>query len=207
VNESPRWSRTHVDPRRLAARAPGSKGQILSARGAGGPRIFSDGSPIPNAALTTQYDRDAVRLLLAVDGGCEPGAPFPTQVEASLAALLTLFDSDPALARRLTSLDRPPPLGARACRWKALFAARLRASAERAPGLRLPPPFVEPILIDGLAYRLGRELRSDSPDLLALLPSMLEFVLVYYLDPAEFDPLIATARTAAEASGRPRLDR
>jgi hypothetical protein len=182
VSGSPQRSPTHDGRERLASRSPGSKGQFLSARGARGLALYLN----PSLTLATQipdFDRAASRLLLALDDALDSAASFPLRVEA--AAVVESFTS--------------PALRGRGACW---FAARLRAGAKREPGLRLPPSIFEPILIVGLAFRVERELLRDSPDLLSLLPSLLEFVLVYYLDPVDLGPLIA-ARQAPEARTAP----
>lgn len=149
-----------------------------------------------SAPSTPEFDRDAGRVLLAIKGSTAAApAAFPAQIEAALAAALALLDSDPDLARRFTSRPLPDHLLLRARHWNKLFATRLRSAAERFPQLTLPPFFLEPHLIDGLVSLIDRELRlADSPDLLARLPGMLEFLLRCYLDPTEVGSLIAARR-------------
>lgn len=149
---------------------------------------MSDRAAARNAASPDARQRGDERLHKAIVASYVPGAGFAERVEAALRATLALFAADPALARLLTV---EPCLGDKVAiechqRWKKRYSALLRHAAADSPLALTHPPFLEPILIDCIRSQISRSvLAGETAELPALIPDLLEFVLVYYLDPLE----------------------
>ena len=145
--------------------------------------VFSEQGFLPVTAGA--YERGAERLLEAVVSACDPQADFAARVEAGLSAGLSLFAADPGLARLLvvrTELSEEAIGGHR--RWQERCATLLR---EAAASLDLPPtpPFLERLLIAGVFSLIAEPVHAGKAEELGrLLPDLLEFVLVFYADPA-----------------------
>jgi hypothetical protein len=142
------------------------------------------------------YDRGAERLFEAVVAACDPQAGFAARVEAGLRSSLSLLAADPTLARTLAV---HAGVGEQVMRrhqyWQERFAALLGAAANvlDSPG----PDFREPTLIGGISWLIAQQvLAGEAESLERQLPGLLEFVLVFYLDPDEVAPIAGAARTA-----------
>jgi hypothetical protein len=137
----------------------------------------------PDHAQFTEADRDRafLRLLEAIESRWDPAASFEHQVATGIRTSLRLLAADPHLAELLA--PEPAPNAAALARRLAL-ANLLRDAAEGHRGLTRPPFFIEPLLLDGVHYRIARHYREDgAAGLETLLPSLTEFLLTYYLDP------------------------
>lgn len=138
------------------------------------------------AAYESAIERIRERLL----GACsaQPKSEWALRVRDALAALLSLFSSEPALAN-LALVE-----GLRAGRgvydrYQAAvesFVPYLREGAPSAPDGHQVPVATDEAVVGGLASLLGRRvLAGEAKELDALLPEVLEFALTPYLGVAE----------------------
>jgi hypothetical protein len=151
-----------------------------------------------------KYERGAQYLLDAITTACEGEgeADFPARVEAALRATLVLFAAEPELARLLVIRPYESSEEDIRCYQQGLkrFGALLRSSAACDPRASVQPDFLEPALIGGIVWQITRRLLGcEAGSLEELLPSMLEFVLVFYFDPKE------AGRFAGAGSGVERM--
>lgn len=148
-------------------------------------------------------DNGARRLLSVLEARVDPDATFPMQVETALAASLAFLEADRDLARLLlTPCRAAPERPDRRAVWIDLLGHRLRSLAAADPAVLLPPPFLEPCLIDGVAWQIRRRLEDPGEAALTpLLPGLLEFLLVYYLTPAETAPHVGACLARSAAPG------
>jgi hypothetical protein len=127
-------------------------------------------------------------LLGAIEGACDPrGVGFVECVEAALRAGLALLAANPDLAHRLAVAPFAAEEDAVRHHQRRLerFGNLLRAAAEEAD-VPPRPDSVETTIVAGINWQISRQvLAGGAEDLEALLPSLLEFVLAFYLDPGE----------------------
>jgi hypothetical protein len=134
------------------------------------------------------YDRGAERLLGAIAFACDPHASFAAQVESGLRATLAFFAAEPDFARplALSSFADDEDAIRRRQHWLGRFGALLGGTAAAKLENRGRPRFLEPALIGGVSLLIsGEVIAGRSEQLNDLLPTLVEFVLVYYLDPEE----------------------
>jgi hypothetical protein len=152
----------------------------------------------PSSSPTgTDYERGAERLRATIVAACERGAAFPARVEAALRATLALLAAEPELARLLAVQPHGAGADAHHCYREGLkrYGALLRRAAASDPQASVQPDFLEPAVIAGIVWQIARSLLADGPEALeGLLPALLEFVLVYYLDPAQATRIARSAR-------------
>jgi hypothetical protein len=134
-------------------------------------------------------DHAAERLRDAVLAPCATRADFPGKVEAALRVTLRLLAADPELAHLLTA---QPYVGGdeQALRaqqhWQSRFGDMLRDAAAGHPAPASRPRFLEPFLIGGVRFQIGRQvLAGEAAQLERLLPDLLEPLLAFYLGPEE----------------------
>lgn len=139
-------------------------------------------------------------LQAAVLDACASRADFPGRLEAALRAALDLLASDPELAYQLTV---QPCLGSREQdlkalqRWVGRFGELLREAAATYTAANSCPRFMEPFLIGGIRFQIARlTLSGEASELGRLLPSALEFLLAFYVEPPQVQAL---ARAALDA--------
>jgi hypothetical protein len=146
----------------------------------------------------TIYDRGAERLFAAITATCDPQAGFAARVEAGLRSGLSLLAGDSVLARTLTvEVEFDMQALHRRRHWQERCAALL---ADAATSLESHPDldFMETTLIGGISSLIAqRVVAGETENLEQLLPSLLEFVLVFYLGPAEVARIARAARTAS----------
>lgn len=145
----------------------------------------------------------AERLHDAVLAACADEADFPARLEAALRAALGMLASDPDLTYQLTV---QPFLGggeqdlAALQRWVERFGELLRGAAAGYPQSDSHPRLGEPFLIGGIRFQIARlTLSGEARELGRLLPSILEFLLDFYVEPPQAQAL---ARAALEAQRR-----
>jgi hypothetical protein len=139
-------------------------------------------------SATVDYKRGGERLFETIAAACDPGADFAEQVRSTLDAALALLAAEPFPGGDSDAAEQR--------RWRGRCAGLLRRSARLRPGAGASPLFLEPLLIDGVCWRISDRLRSTGAEHLpALMPDLLECVLAYYFDPAEPGPDVA-ARAA-----------
>lgn len=148
---------------------------------------------LPVTALT--YDRGAEPVFEAVVATCDPKADFAARVAAGLRSCLSLLAADPARARTLTvSAELSEEALRRRQHWLERYSVLLGAAAtslDDHPSV----DFMELPLVSGVSYLVAQQvLLGKAKDLEQQLPSLLKFILVFYLDRDE------AARLAREAS-------
>jgi hypothetical protein len=155
-------------------------------------------------SLAADHRDGAERLPATVAAACDPAADFPDQLHSTLDAALGLLASEPDLARLLciepyTGDD----LAWRAQRrWRMACAAKLRRAARSCTRASVPPPFLEPLLLDGIYWRVCECVRAGQvEELPSLSPDLLEYTLAYYLDLGEVSRIVAAARDRARQVG------
>lgn len=133
------------------------------------------------------YEEGQGRLREAITRACEPAAGLPAKVESALGAALSLLAADPDLAHLLAA----PPDRAdteawrRRWEWQRRYGELLRDAAVR-DGATVPPFFVEPTLIGGLAFLVARQVeKGEVGGLERLAPTARWYLLSYYLSPVE----------------------
>ena len=129
------------------------------------------------------YDRKAARLFEAGIAACDPKADFATRVAIALRSCLSLLAADPTLARMLiVSAELSEETLRRRQYWLERYAVLLGAAAtslDDHPGVE----FMELTLVSGVSYLIARQvLLGKTEDLEQQLPSLLEFILVFYMD-------------------------
>jgi hypothetical protein len=147
-----------------------------------------------------QGELGAERLQAAVIDACAGRADFPGRLEAALRAALGMLASDPDLAYQLTV---QPYLGAdeqdltALQSWVGRFGDLLRDAAAAYSAADSHPRFAEPFLIGGIRFQIARlTLSGEAGELRRLLPSTLEFLLAFYMEPPRARAL---ARAALDA--------
>jgi hypothetical protein len=144
------------------------------------------------------YDRGAERLFDAIAATCDPRAGFAARVEAGLRAGLSFLARDPILARtRVVEAELDEQALRRRQHWQERGSELLRGAAlslESHPDL----DFMERTLIGGISSLIAQQVvAGEAGNLELLLPGLLEFVLIFYLGPAEVARIARAARTAS----------
>lgn len=145
----------------------------------------------------------AGRLLETIAAACDPAADFPDQLRSALDAALGLLALKSALARLLcVEPYAEEDLSRRGQpRWLAACAAQLRQAARSCPRAGTPPPFLEPLLLDGIYWRVSNRVRAGHLEQLpGLLPDLLECTLVYYFEAEELSRIAAAGDRARQAA-------
>lgn len=132
------------------------------------------------------YDAAVERMRGCVVEACEAagGTPWPLRVSASLAALLKLLSSEPALASIVLVEGLRAGRGVYDRYQGAIesFVGYLREGAPEAPGGSEVPEATDEAVVGGVASMLGRRvLAGEAEQLDQLFPEILEFVLSAYL--------------------------
>jgi hypothetical protein len=131
------------------------------------------------------FSAAVARLQVAVLAACERQQLWPAKVATAVAAAVEFAIDDPESVKLLTVdvLIRRPEGGQRYVRTIEHFAELLRSEAPRD---RKRPRTTEQALVGGVATTIADRLRFDPPDaLLAVIPELVEFVLLPYVGPAE----------------------
>jgi len=160
-----------------------------------------------SAAGAAAYDRGAERLLEAVSSACDARADFVERVESGLRAALALLATDSALARLLTGdiYAGGEEAALRRQHWLERYGALLRAAAEDTPDTLAHPHFVEPAVMMGICWQISRRvIDGQTEQLEQLLPDLLEFTLVYYLDVGDAIRIAQARRPSPSDSALPR---
>jgi AcrR family transcriptional regulator len=132
------------------------------------------------------YDAAVGRMRRCVVEGCDAATdqPWPLRVSASLAALLELLTSEPALASIALVEGLRAGRGVYDRYQAAIesFVGSLRDGAPGAPGGSEVPEATDEAVVGGVASMLGRRvLAGEAEQLDQLFPEILEFVLSAYL--------------------------
>jgi hypothetical protein len=153
-----------------------------------------------DGSSTADHRNGARRLLETIAAACDPAADFPDQLHSTLDAALGLLASEPALARLLCLEPyADDDLSRRGQpRWLEACAARLRQAARSCPRASCPPPFLEPLLLDAIYWRVSDRVRAGHLEQLqGLLPDLFESTLAYYFEAEELSRIVAAARERA----------
>lgn len=151
------------------------------------------------------FERGAERLLEVVTAACDTGADFVGRVESALRAGLALLAEDPALARLLTIgiYSGGEEAAVRKRYWLERHGALLRRAAADTLDMPAHPEFVEPAIAAGVWGQICRGVLDGQVEQIErLLPDLLEFVLVYYLDAEEAGRIAGPAREASSQARR-----
>lgn len=115
--------------------------------------------------------------------GCEAEGTLRERVEGSLTRGLEALASDPDLARMLF-VEAPSAgdeIALRYHEWLRQYGTLLRKAAPNLPVRSVPAPEVEPMIVGGIASRVGSEVLSGRADRLpALAAPLVEYVLAFY---------------------------
>jgi hypothetical protein len=144
---------------------------------------------------------DAVECLFqAVEVACDRHSDFAEKVEAALRAGLAFLAADRDLARLLTVAPYAASEDAARRHQQRLerFGNLLRDAAEGRSDIPAHPVFVEPTIVAGIGWQISRCVLADrTEELEQLLPDLLEFALVFYLDPAEASRIARAAQASS----------
>jgi AcrR family transcriptional regulator len=149
------------------------------------------------------HDAGHEQLFDLLVGPCETGGTVEERVEGSLMTGLAALAGEPALARML--FVEAPAAGEEIARrhheWLARYGTLLRVAAAELPPNSNPAPEVEPLIVGGIASRIGSEvLRGRAAHLPELIAPMTKYVLAFYrlAEPAQTGGRdAATGRRAA----------
>jgi hypothetical protein len=125
------------------------------------------------------------RLQVAVLEACRQEEIWPAKVAAAISAAVDFAAAEPESVRLLTveALTQRPDGGRRYVRTIEHFAELLRAEA---PLDKRRPKSTEQALVGGVATTIADRLRQETPsDLRAVVPELIEFVLLPYVGSAE----------------------
>lgn len=138
-------------------------------------------------------------------GPCENGGTVEERVGASLSAGLAALAGEPALARMLF-VEAPAAgdeIALRYHEWIGRYGTLLRAAASGLAPESLPAPELEPVIVGGIASRIGGEVlhgrTAHLPELIALLS---EYVLTFYAPVEAGSAARSEARSQAAAGTR-----
>jgi AcrR family transcriptional regulator len=133
------------------------------------------------------HDVGHERLFEVLTGPCESGATVQERVEGSLTTGLAALAGEPALARMLfvEAAAAGDELALRYHEWLGRYGTLLRAvAAELSPDV-IPPAELEPVIVGGIASRIGGEiLHGRTAHLPELIAPVARYVLAFYA-PAE----------------------
>jgi hypothetical protein len=143
---------------------------------------------LPGSRVVAFPEHAAEALLSVIEAACESRTDFVEKVESALHASLVFLAADPSSARLLTV--EPYAAGGDAVRrhqyWLQRYGALLRAASGCEPKVPAHPDFVEPMIVAGIGWQISRRVLTPRvEELEQLLPDLLEFILVFYLDPIE----------------------
>jgi AcrR family transcriptional regulator len=134
------------------------------------------------ACFFATYDVIAEHVLAIADEAAAGVRGWPQRVRAGIEAVLSVFASNPDLAR--FTLIEPPRAGEK-------IAERLRAAGERAlqelaiglpKSLNAPSPDVQRAMLAGIAAIVARKVEAgEGEQLLELLPELVELFLAPFL--------------------------
>jgi len=153
------------------------------------------------------HDAGHERLFEILAGSCESGGTVEERVEGSLMAGLAALAGESALARMLF-VEAPgagEEIALRYHEWLARYGTLLRAAAADLPVDSIPGPEVEPLIVGGIASRIGSEvLHGRATGLPGLIEPLREYVLAYYTTSGATSkaPPAPSRRRAAASSQR-----
>jgi AcrR family transcriptional regulator len=116
--------------------------------------------------------------------GCDEDATLEKRIEGSLAMALQSLASDPDQARTLF-VEAPSAgeeIALRYHEWLRQYGTLLRKAAPDLPVRSIPAPEVEPVIVGGIASRIGSEiLRGRTDKLPNLTGHLVEYLLAFYM--------------------------
>ncbi len=149
------------------------------------------------------------RLFEVLAGPCETGGTVEERVGASLTAGLAALAGEPALARMLF-VEAPAAgeeIALRHHEWLRRYGALLRAAAAELPADAIPPAELEPVIVGGIASRVGGEvLHGRTAHLPELIAPVVGYVLAFYVY-APADASAGSGAPRAEGLDTPRSQR
>jgi len=141
------------------------------------------------------YDAGHERLFEVLTAPCESGGTVEERVEGSLMTGLAALAGEPALARMLF-VEAPAAgeeIALRYHQWLGRYGKLLRAAAAEPSPDAIPPVELEPVIVGGIASRIGAEvLRGRTAHLPELIEPIARYVLAFYA--------LAEAASAASSS-------
>ncbi len=144
-----------------------------------------DKALLPALLSGARFERTAERLLEEVEASFDPDVGFAENVESALRTALVFFAADPAAASLLTvePYAAEVEVAQRYRRWLERFGELLRNAANSGSNTSPHLPFLEPALIAGITWQISRWVLAERTERLEQqLPTLLEFVLVFYVD-------------------------
>ncbi|HEX3733556.1 MAG TPA: hypothetical protein VHU86_00230 [Solirubrobacterales bacterium] len=150
--------------------------------------------------VVDRYERAARSLLGLTEAACESRADFAGKAEAALRAGLAFLAANPGLASLLTVEPYATGEGELPMihqRWLERFGALLGDAALHEPDAFAHPDFVDPTIVAGVCGQIaGRVVAAQAEQLELLLPDLLEFTLIFYLDPLEVRRIARATRSS-----------
>jgi len=151
------------------------------------------------------HDVGHERLFEVLTGPCETGRTVEERVGASLTAGLAALAGEAALARMLF-VEAPAAgeeIALRYHEWLGRYGSLLRAAAAELPPDAIPPAELEPVIVGGIASRIGGEiLHGRAAHLPELIAPMVGYVLAFYAPADAVSPRSSSAQAARPAAAR-----
>jgi len=145
------------------------------------------------------------RFFEILTGPCEGGGTIEERVGGSLTVGLAALAGEPALARTL--FVEAPAAGEEAAlryhEWLGRYGKLLRAAAAELSPDAIPPAELEPVIVGGIAARIGGEiLRRRTGRLPELLAPMVDYVLAFYAPAGTVSSASSSASAAKPGAAR-----
>jgi AcrR family transcriptional regulator len=156
-------------------------------------RIFYKNFKTKEEAFLAAFDAVADHLTALIREATRSLEDWPRQVIAALSVTIDFFESEPVLARfcLVAPFTAPAEAVAAHCNERIAAAAPFLAAGRELDGEDVLPPGTENSLLGGVVSQLSRAVLGGG-SMTALLPDLVEFMLVPYLGADE-------ARRLAEA--------
>lgn len=151
-------------------------------------RVFYEHFQSTDELFLAAFDVVVTHLRRLIEEAIAEVDDWPHRIVAGLRALLAFLDSEPELARLclVDSITAGPVVARRFRDTLNSFAPLLRAGRDERDNPRPLPDSTEESLLGALASMLSRSIAfGGGTELHALLPDLVEFVLMPYLGPEE----------------------
>ena len=148
------------------------------------------------ACLGAAFDLCANNIADRILNAGQPGAPWPEQASAGIAAVLDYVAENPSLARTcfVEALTAGPAAVTRYEEVLRGFARYFRSGRRSAEPGTVFPEILEDTIVGGIVWMIHQRLLHGEGDRITeLLPTMVEFALAPYLGESRAAELVAAA--------------